>query len=164
MSHDQPIPLVALAALFVSLCSFLISLDFWRRSFRPIVTVAVKTHTGGNVTICYDLVVLNSGSISAKNVKITPVGSSLASALGRDATAPNRQRWLACFDVIIPILQNNEKTTCSFGTTQANDSGFWKYHATIRVKVTYEGRWGKYQEEQNIRIADTDSFTGYSWE
>src|SRR6266853_1890502 len=45
-----------------------------------------------------------------------------------------------------------------------NDTGFWKYRATLRVKIAYEGRWWKHQEEQDIRIADTDSFTGYSWD
>jgi hypothetical protein len=155
--------IIALAALFVSLCSFLISLDVWRRSFRPIVTVAVKTHAGGNQAILYDLVILNSGTIPARNVRITSKESSLASAFGGHASPANRQRWLACFSEVIPVLHNSEKMSCSFGTTQANDAGFWKYRATIRVKVTYEGRWGKYQEEQDIRIADTDSFTGYSW-
>jgi hypothetical protein len=43
--------MTALAALVVSLFAFLISFDIWRRSFRPIVTVAVKTHQAGNEAV-----------------------------------------------------------------------------------------------------------------
>jgi hypothetical protein len=155
--------MIALVALLVSLCSFLISLDIWRRSSRPIVTVAVKTNAGGNQAILYDLVVLNSGTLPAKNVRINAEKNSLALALGGDATEPNKKRWLACFGEVIPILHPNEKTSCSFCTTQADDTGFWKYRATLRLTVTYEGRWWKHQQTQEIRIANTDSFTGYSW-
>jgi hypothetical protein len=45
--------------------------------------------------------VLNSGTIPAKNVRIMPQRGSLAAALGADATAEKKQRWLACFDVVI---------------------------------------------------------------
>ena len=61
--------MVAVVALVVSLSSLLISFDIWKRAFRPIMApVAVKTHSGGNVAIMYDLVVMNSGTIPAKNV------------------------------------------------------------------------------------------------
>jgi hypothetical protein len=112
----------------------------------------------------YDLVVMNSGTIPAKNVRVAAVEGSLEAALGGDASTANKQRWLACFSEVIPVLQNGERMSCSFGTTQANDTGFWKYHATIAIRVFYEGRWWKHQDEQVIRIADSDSFTGYSWE
>ena len=82
--------MIAPFALVISLTSLLISLDIWTRSFRPIVTVAVKTHTAGNVLISYVLVVLNSGTIPAKNIRIRAAENSLASAFGGDATAENK--------------------------------------------------------------------------
>lgn len=156
--------MVSVIALLVSACSLLISSDIWRRTARPVVAVAVKTHGGGNIAIFYDLVVLNSGTMPAKNIRLIAGSNSLAAALGPDATPANRARWLACFDKVIPMLLNNERTTCSFGTTMANDAGFWKHGAVIDIEVAYEGRWWTHRDKQQLRIADTDSFTGYYWE
>jgi hypothetical protein len=154
-------------ALIVSLCSLLISLDVWRRSFRPIVSAAVKTHEAGNVAICYDLVILNSGTRPARNIRISEIDSSVATALGQDATQDNRRRWLACFDQTIPVLQPNERVSCSFGTTQMNDAGFWKHKAIIHIRLTYDewvgGLISRYREEQDIQIVSSESFTGFSW-
>jgi hypothetical protein len=156
--------MIAAAALLVSFCSLLISVYFWRRSFRPIVSAAVKTHAAGNEAILYDLVVLNSGTIPAKNIRIKATEKSLASAFGGDASAENKQRWLACFNQVIGLLQNNDRVSCSFGTTKAADAGFWKHNAAISITIIYEGWFGrKYNEKQNIQIADSNSFTGYSW-
>ena len=72
------------------------------------------------------------GTLPARNIRISAVGNSVEAALGRDASKENRQRWLACFNHVIAVLQNNDRVSCSFGTTKANDNGFWKYAATIR--------------------------------
>ena len=98
--------LIAIAALLVAAASLGLSIYFWRRSFRPIVTVAVKTHTAGNVLTSYDLVVLNSGTIPAKNIRLAADDSSLTAALGGGATEEKKKKWLAAFNQTIPILQN----------------------------------------------------------
>jgi hypothetical protein len=153
------------AAFLVSLCSLLFSLFLWKRSSRPIVSVAVKTHNPGNVAIAYDLVVLNSGTIPARNIRIQAKKDALDAALGQDATAENKRRWLACFNVVIGLLHNGDRVSCSFGTTQANNTGFWKYNVCLPIEITYEDWFGwKYRDIQTIRIATSDSFTGYSWE
>jgi hypothetical protein len=157
-------PEIAMTALVVSLCSLLISFDLWRRSFRPIVTVAVKTHSGGNVAILYDLVVVNSGTLPAKDIRIQLSENALASAFGGDATKENKERWLACLNSVIPILHHNDRVSCSFGTTKINNTGFWKYDAKLHVTIKYRSWFGwSYRGEQEIQIADSDSFTGYSW-
>src|SRR5450759_464420 len=156
--------MIAAAALLISFCSLLASVYFWRRSFRPIVSAAVKTHAAGNEAILYDLVVLNSGTVPARNIRIRATEKSLTAAFGRDASAENKERWLACFNQVIGLLQNNDRVSCSFGTTKAADAGFWKHDAAISITIVYEGWFGrKYIDEQNIQIADSDSFTGYSW-
>jgi hypothetical protein len=88
----------------------------------------------------------------------------LATAFGADASADNKKRWLACFNQVIGILQNNDRVQCSFGTTMAADTGFWKHNAVISIIITYEDWFGrKYNENQNLKIADSNSFTGYLW-
>jgi hypothetical protein len=150
--------------LLISFCSLLASVYFWRRSFRPIVSAAVKTHAAGNEAILYDLVVLNSGTVPARNIRIKATEKSLTSAFGRDASAENKERWLACFNQVIGLLQNNDRVSCSFGTTKVADGGFWKHNAAISITIVYEGWFGrKYNDKQNIQIADSNSFTGYSW-
>lgn len=155
---------ISLTALLISLCSLLASVFFWRRSSRPLVTVAVKTHSADSGMIAYDLVVLNSGALPARSIRIAATDAALAAAFGQDATAANKERWLASFRSEIRMLQNNDRVSCSFGTTKQDDAGFWKAHATIAITVTYKGWYGTtYSDEQPICIADSNSFTGYAW-
>jgi hypothetical protein len=159
------------ASFFVSFCSLIVALialglSFysWRRSFRPIVTAAVKTHAGGNVLTAYNLVVMNSGTLPAKNIRLSADKNLLARALGRGATEKERKSELACFDSVIRFLQNNDRVSCAFGHTKANDAGFWKYNAIISIDVNYEGWFGsKYHHTQELVIVDSESFTGYFW-
>jgi len=158
--------LIALIALLVSVIALGVSIWFWRKSFRPIVTATVRTHFAGNEAIAYNLVFLNSGTIPAKNIVIKADEASLSLALGSDATPENKKRWLACFsnEAQIPILQNGDRISCSFGTTKSNDAGFWRYKATITVIIEYVGWFGReYRQEQQLRILDSDSFTGFMW-
>jgi hypothetical protein len=86
--------MIAIAALFVSLASLIISVYIFRRSRRPIVTVAVKTHSGGDEAICYDLVVRNSGPIPARNIRIQLAedgAATLDPAFGREASEDNKK-------------------------------------------------------------------------
>lgn len=157
---------VAICSLFISIIALGLSVYFWKRSFRPIITVMVKTYSGGNELIAYNLEILNSGTLPAKNIALTALDASIENALGKDSNDKNKHRWLSCFepDNIILILQNNEKIKCSFGTTKKNDEGFWKYKSKIKIAITYEGWFGKrYNEDQEIQIIDSESFTGHFW-
>jgi hypothetical protein len=129
----------------------------------------VKTHGAGNISITYDLVVLNSGTLPARNIRIIADPRSLDTALGGDASEENKEKWLAAFDRIIFVLHNGDKTSASFGTTKENNAGFWRYGATISITLTYE-HWFRtgwfrrsYKEQQKIRIADSESLTDYHW-
>jgi hypothetical protein len=74
------------------------------------------------------------------------------------------KNWEASLQFFGAFLQNNDRVLCSFGTTKTNDAGFWKANANIPVTVTYEGWFGNtYTEKQGICVADSNSFTSYSW-
>ncbi|BCN41084.1 hypothetical protein ALDI51_44030 [Alicycliphilus denitrificans] len=157
---------IALVALLVSLLTFGASIRFWRRQFRPIVTAAIRTHGASNQAIAYNLVLLNSGTIPAKNIALSVDESTLVAALGDDATTENKTRWLACFSATprIRILHNGDRTSCSFGTTQTENSGFWKNRATISITIKYDGWFGlSYTQQQVLEVVDSASFTGYMW-
>lgn len=158
---------LAALALIVSIMSLGISVYFWMRSFRPIVTAMVKTHTAGNERIAYDLVLLNSGTIPAKDIQLLADEGSLSQAMGTDSGEANRKTWLACFSgqKAIAVLHNGEHMSCSFGTTRANGEGFWKYNARVSITIQYRGWFGRqYEQSQEIEIRDSDSFTDFSWE
>jgi hypothetical protein len=161
---------VATVALIISVVALGFSIFFWYRQFRPIVTATVETHHGGNDGIAYNLVILNSGSIPAKNIKLL-VGdqTALEAALGAGANIESKSLWLACFDPssVIRLLQNGARTSCSFGLTHRDPRrSFWKAQAEFPIQIEYEGWFGeKYQSDQPnvVQIADSDSFTGGMW-
>lgn len=59
---------VNVGALVATVIALGLSLHFWRRQFRPLVTAMVRTHHGDNTGLYFNLVVLNSGSIPARDV------------------------------------------------------------------------------------------------
>ncbi|MBZ9974205.1 MULTISPECIES: hypothetical protein [unclassified Mesorhizobium] len=161
---------VSVVALVISILALALSIFFWRRQFRPIVTAMVQTHHGGNDGIAYNLVVLNSGSIPAKNIKlIVRDQPSLDAALGPGADTRSRGLWLACFEpsTVIRLLQNGARTSCSFGLTHREATkSFWKPRAEFPIHLEYEGWFGeKYRNDPAniLQIADSDSFTGGLW-
>ncbi|CAD7387725.1 hypothetical protein VB145_14010 [Xanthomonas arboricola] len=157
---------IAIAALVVSLVALVTSVYFWRRQFRPIVTAAVRTASAGSNCIAYKLEVLNSGTIPARNIVLHVDKAALSEVFGADATPENQTRWLACFtrEKRITVLHNGSRVSCSFGTTQSNDRGFWKTRAQISMTIQYEGWFGeKYVQAQTVEVVDSASFTGYMW-
>ncbi len=158
---------IALVVLLVSILAFSASIFFWRRQFRAIVTAAIRTHGAGNQAITYNLILLNSGAIPAKNIALSVDASTLEAAFGDGATTENKTRWLACFSAAprIRILHNGDRISCSFGTTQAENKGFWKYRATISITIKYGDWFGRsYTEQQVLEVIDSASFTGYMWD
>ncbi|AZO63023.1 hypothetical protein EOA75_24830 [Mesorhizobium sp. M1A.F.Ca.IN.022.07.1.1] len=161
---------VSIVALIVSIIALGMSVFFWRRQFRPIVTAMVQTHHGGNDGIAYNLVVLNSGSIPARNIRLVVRDqAALEAALGAGADAETRGYWLACFEpsMVIRLLQNGAQTTCSFGLThRIPKKSFWKAQAEFPIQIEYEGWFGeRYRDDPPniLQIADSDSFTGGMW-
>jgi hypothetical protein len=85
-----PILFVSLIALLVSITLMLLSYRYWSKSFRPIVTVMVKTHLSGNIATTFNLEILNSGSLPAKNIQLKANDKDLREALGNDANTESR--------------------------------------------------------------------------
>lgn len=100
---------MAFISLIISILSFMMSFVFWKRQFRPIITISVKTVKSGNIGIAFSLKVLNSGSIPAKNVKISIDEKQISSVLL--ALAHRKKIKSAGFVQLmqtIIILQNGE--------------------------------------------------------
>lgn len=86
--------IIALSALIVSVIALGISICFWLKQFRPIVTAAVRTAKAGSEVIAYNLVILNSGTIPTRNIRLKVDESSLRAAFGKDRATDNEERWI----------------------------------------------------------------------
>lgn len=155
-----------IAVLLVSTTAVALSMRFWWRSFRPIVTAVVETRGGGTQGITYNLVVVNSGAIPARNVRLSVADQQkLEAAILGDPPDLARDKWLAAFrqESEIPLLQNGARVACSFGMS-GKEAGFWKYGASFPIYIDYQGYFGtRYRGVMEIRIVDSDSFTGHLW-
>ncbi|MET3601410.1 hypothetical protein [Martelella mangrovi] len=165
---------VATLALAISIAAFVHSVHAWKRSFRPIVTAMVRTKHASVDFIAHELVILNSGTIPAKNVSICVESRKALEEALSYAPSEDRRLWLTCFDdeTVIRIIHNGSHVSCSFGTTQKTqyasgrpeDKGFWKYGAELPVIVRYRGWFGRrHEERQVLDITDSESFTGHLW-
>lgn len=153
-------------AVVVSSVSLAVAVRYSSKSFRPIISVAVRTHLAGNEAITYNLEVMNSGAIPARDIQIKALLADVESAIRNPGRPEIKSKWISCFDpeCRIPMLQNGEKACCSFGMSKADDSGFWRYGATIPVVVEYKSWfWKSYVDSQTLYIRDSESFTGYMW-
>ena len=157
---------IAVVSLIVSLLALSMSFVFWLRQFRPIITASVRTAASGNVAITYNLKIMNSGSIPARNIKIQINESDIEQFLGSGASEKLRELWLRSINKSsIYILQNGDSASCSFGLTEENNSGFWRYGAEFPIVISYEGWFGyKFKETQLIKIQNSDSFTHFNWQ
>lgn len=156
---------IAAIALIISIISLALSIHFWRRSFRPIVTAAISTHSSGNVGIVFNLEILNSGSLPAKNIQLKAKDIDINNAMVLNVSDEKKRAYLRCFesDCIIKILHNSAKVQCAFGNHEIN-GGFWKYNSTIPITIEYEGWFGKkYIETQELLIINSESFTDIAW-
>lgn len=159
---------IAFSALIVSVISLGLSIHFWKRSFRPIITAMVRTHAAGNEAIAYDLEILNSGSIPAKKIRIhVQDDEELKRALSDYVQEDDKKRWLACFNErnVISVLLNGQSVKCSFGKTCEDEKEtFWKYGENFSIRIEYEGWFGeKYTETQQLQIRDSNTFTDFRW-
>jgi len=159
---EMALSILAIAIAFLSIC---LSLYFWRKQFRPILTAGVVTANAGRQAIAYNLEIQNSGSLPAKKVRVTISESECKAKSIGTATDSDLKSWIRDInDSTIPVLQNGSAMSCSFGHTKANDSGFWKYGAKIDIRLDYNGFFGRrFVETCTVSILDSNSFTGNQW-
>jgi len=157
-------------AIIISVASLLVTVWLWRESNRPVVSVQVRTHSGGNVAILYNIVVTNSGSRPAKNVRLHMAHDELMAAIAPEAHGKrdfNRQLTLIerCFDerATVPLLLNGASISNAFGQT-GSELPFWRPGAIMQLALTYQGLRGqRYKASMPLRIDDTEGLAGSSY-
>lgn len=150
--------LVSAFSFCLAMLSLYISRKSWLQTNRPIVTVRVATVSGGNSAIALKIVVENTGSRPAKNIRLEVDQSALKRlyAENPDQDAVRNIEIIFGERGVIPILANGKSVSNSFGFLgEEKQRPIWKEEARIEIAVSYEdldGRKFKYQNP--LLIAD----------
>jgi len=153
-------------ALVFSLVSICLARRTWLQSNRPIVSARVQTHKGGNVSIAYDVAVINSGTRPALGVRLVADEATVRAAMKPHTSGTLVDDVLRCFrnDAVIPLLLNGKESVNSFGTTASDASSVWEYGRSFPCRIDYKDLEGRpYQSEVILVIRDSDGFAGGSW-
>ena len=161
------------AALALSALSVWFTRRLWVQSNRPVVTAAVRTYSGENNSIAFDLAVINSGTRPAVTVRLSALHQHLEQAMEPTALVDPRLEVLVveahrCFslDAVIPLLLNGQTVTNAFGHTGNTDGGgsLWKVGATIPVDIAYSDLEGRlFRSHVVLVVQDSAGFAGSSW-
>lgn len=154
------------AALIVSMISLYFARKSWLESNRPIITARVTTHLSGNEGVALNILVENTGSRPAKNVKLSVSKEILSSSL----IVQNEEKKKGienCFGErgVIPILANGKSVSNSFGfLKRRSEQEDWKIDSRFDITVDYEDLNGrKYNHIVPILVAEDSGFAGGYW-
>lgn len=158
--------MISALAIMISALSLYYARRAWLDSNRPVVVARVTTEGGGNLAILYNLLVENTGSRPAKNIRLRVAPADLDRALLAGQTGL-RDAVEACFApaTSIPILANGRSITSSFGSTGVESQDpTWIPDSEFNITLRYEDLEDRHYEHVfTLRIADDSGFAGFSW-
>ena len=156
-------------AALVAVFSFFNTTRLWRKTNRPIVSAFVKTESAGNVATMYSLLIINSGSRPAVNIRLNlkiDMGE-FKELITQELDNPNVEAILKCFDDEgeIPLLINQEATSNYFGITSIRpEDNIWNYGSSFPVEIIYRDLEGKkYTSRLSLVIKYSKAFAGMEW-
>jgi hypothetical protein len=161
---------LSIAAFVISCFSVWFTWKLWVQSNRPVVTAMVRTHSGGNRAITFNIAVINSGTRPAVDVRLLAQKPDIENAMTLNTHEdPCRLGVYRCFssEGIIAVLLNGQTVTNSFGYTSEENAGdtLWKVNAAIPIEVSYSDLEGRlFKSRVTLRIQDSAGFAGCSWE
>ena len=158
--------LISLGSLFAAIFSVYFTVRLWRKSNRPLVTARIAAHSGGNTGISLDILVENTGTRPALDVRLCAKKEDIRAAMRARDDAPELQRdanRIFFSDVSIPVLPNGRTMSNAFGGL-GDGGGDWRAGSRIPIKVIYSGMDGTRYNEQGVLLLHDDSgFAQTSW-
>lgn len=155
------------AAFLLSTLALVFTRRSWFESNRPILTAEIVTHSGGNVAIMYNLVVHNTGTRPATDIRIEADKECLQAAINNNADNLLKQEILRCFsdEGRISLLHQQSSKSTGFGLTSTNEtSNVLVYKSVIPIAITYKDLYGKsYKTKQDLVVKDSEYFAGSGW-
>lgn len=109
----------------------------YERSNRPFITAKVTTHAEGNTASVLNIIVHNSGTSPAKNIRLSVKDAELKAAFSNESNDPLKDSIMNCFSEkgMIPVLENGQSSsvTNSFGMFHINPSHIISLCPTIKM-------------------------------
>jgi hypothetical protein len=166
MTGDELRTAATFVAIAISLLSMYVARRSWIQSNRPIVTAFIAAQRTGNLASVFKLVVANSGSRPAVNVRLRATAGELRKLVKPTATEALRDRLGLCFaePSTIAVLRNGEELSTAFGAVTAEDA-WLEYGAKIDVTVSYSDLDGRaFQSVMPLKVHTREGFGGARWE
>lgn len=161
----SPALFISLGSLLVAAFSVFLTLRLWRKSNRPLVTARISTHSGGNVGITLDILIENSGTRPALDVRLQAREEDIRAAmLSQDEGSDLPKDAIRVFfsDVVVPVLPTGRTLSNAFEAL--GNEGTWKPGARLPIKVLYRSMDGaRYEEPGELLLHDDDGFAQTSW-
>lgn len=166
MQIDLPVA-ISMGALFASLVSVYLTRRFWLQSNRPIVTAFVDEHTAGNMASTFNLIISNTGSRPAVDIRLHADADKISMLHGEGATEQMIEEVRRCFaeESSVALLRNGEDLSTAFGSFGAEKSSRQvNYGVQIPIAVTYRDLDGrKYNGRMPLKVFARNGFGGAVW-
>lgn len=164
---DHPSLLISAGSMLVAILSLAFTIRAWRETYRPLVTVRISSHTGGNSGIALNILVENSGARPALDVKLTATEADVKAAMADDCPeqpVPRDAQRVFFSDIRIPVLANGRTTSNALGWLGSPEP-VWRAGASLPVRVLYRGMDGtRYVNRCVLALADDAGFAQTFWE
>ena len=156
------VPLViSVFSAAVSLLSLGFAVYSWRQANRPLVFARIATSSGGNSGIALNLLVENTGTRPARDIRLVAKESDVRAASSQSSIPRDAQR---CFfsRVVIPVLGNGRHVSNAFWHLGQHDS--WRPGAEIPVTVRYRDlAMRRFSSRVRLLLADDAGFAQTFW-
>ncbi len=159
---------IALCATCISASALYFSMRSFRESNRPIITAEIKTHSGGNTAIAYNLHVYNIGSRPASQIRLHAKDRQIRRLVSSNPPKKKHEEIFRCFSKngLIPLLHPGCEVKNAFGATSIEpEQNTLNYHSTLPIKISYRDLNNRrYTSQILLIVKDSDSFAGTSWD
>lgn len=139
----------------------------YQKTNRPFVTAKVTTHAEGNIASALNITVHNSGTSPAKNIRLHVNDSELKAAFSNEKSDTFKKYIMNCFSEkgIIPVLENGQSVTNSFGMFHRNlEESTWKIDTLLNIEISYLDLDGnEYNHKIPLKLASDLGFAGSGW-
>ena len=154
---------ISSASAVIAILALAFAIYSWQQANRPLVSAHITAFDGGNNGIALNIVVENTGTRPAKNIRLIAKESDVLAALTTQSEVPKDARRCFFSKVSIPLLIHGRSTSNAFGHLgQPSDS--WRSGAEIPIEVVYNdlGR-RRFSSKLRLLLADDAGFAQTFW-
>ena len=157
--------MLSVIAILISFCSFYFARKSWQESNRPIVVAYIEEEEQGELAILFNLVVANTGTRPAKNVRLNASRHRIENLFVDNIEESVKEMIYRCFrdNARIALLKNGESLISSFSQYSKDVPGL-ELFAELPVTICYlDLNDKKFQTNLNLFVKSRKGFGGGVW-